>query len=235
MKPLAPEKVSLKAAINLKLALFLHAFRSALLLTGMLALVGLLMKFTHLAGEQVVFGLAMSLLALLFLLQTGLSFVFSHPKMAFLGAFSSLAVALSCMTLVFVYENWWGTHLMVILTSPLLLISSGFLLNYFLSGEHRHTTHRKFLYINILSPYLFIALLWLAFLIRHEVRERRTQRVAGQTGLGENGTHFYLSEYCEKAQTFNLAGSFFSGIRRRPDSGPKQTAKPIYDAIATTA
>ena len=186
MKQIAlnPDKQSFKSAINLKLALFLNAFTSALFLTGMLVLVGLLLKFTHLPGEHVVFVLAMSLLAFLFLLQTGLSFVFvfSHPKLAFLGAFSSLTIALACMTLVFVYENWWGTNLMLILTLPLLLVSFGFLVNYFGSGEHRHTTHRKFLYINILAPYLFIALLWLAFLIRHEVREQREKMLAGQAG-----------------------------------------------------
>jgi hypothetical protein len=196
---LAPEKKSLKAAINYKLALFLDGFTSALFLTGMLVLLGLLLKFTHLAGEQVVFVLAMSLLAFLFLLQTGLSFVFvfAHPKLAFLGAFSSISFTMLCLTLIFVYENWWGTNLMVILTLPLLLLSVAFLVNYFVSGEHRHTTHRKFLYINILLPYLFIALLWLAFLIRHEVRERREKLLAwqtwtGSTGFREKATCFYI-------------------------------------------
>lgn len=177
---LNPEKPSLKSAINLKLALFLNAFTSALILTGMLVLVGLILKFMHLPGEQVVFVAAMLCLAFLFLLQTGLSFVFvfAHAKLAFLGAFSSLSVALSCITLVFFYENWWGTYLMLILTGPLLLISFCFIIGYFASGEHRHTTHRKFLYVNILTPYLFIFLLWLAFIIRHEVREQRERRLA---------------------------------------------------------
>jgi len=183
---LSADKQSLKSAINLKLALFLQAFTSALFLTGMLVLVGLLLKFTHLPGEQVVFVVAMSFLTFLFLLQTGISFVFlfAHAKLAFLGAFSSLSVALSCMTLVFVYENWWGTYLMVLLTGPLLVISFLILIGYFLSGEHRHTTHRKFLYINILLPYLFIFLLWLAFIIRHEVRENRERRVAWNFAAG---------------------------------------------------
>ncbi|GEO05302.1 hypothetical protein AAE02nite_29660 [Adhaeribacter aerolatus] len=163
----------------------------------MLVLVGLLLKFTHLPGEQVVFVVAMSFLAFLFLLQTGLSFVFvfAHVKLAFLGAFSSLSVALSCMTLVFVYEDWWGTYLMVLLTGPLLFISLLILGGYFLSGEHRHTTHRKFIYINILLPYLFIFLLWLAFIIRHEVRENRERRVVWQAPLGFAGNPEKFTRY----------------------------------------
>lgn len=180
---LLKDKQSLKSAVNRKLALFLNAFTAALILAGMLVLVGLLLKFLHLPGEQVVFVTAMGFLTFLFLLQTGLSFVFvyAHAKLAFLGAFSSLSVALSCLTLVFVYENWWGTFLLVILTAPLLVLSFVILIGYFVSGQHRHTTHRKFLYQNILAPYLFILLLWLAYLIRHEVRENRERRVAWQT------------------------------------------------------
>lgn len=177
---LSPDKQTFKSAVNYKLGLFLSAFTSALLLTGMLVLVGLLLNFMHLAGEHVVFVFALFLLAFLFLLQTGISFVYvySHPKLSFLGAFSSLSVALACITLVFAFENWWGMYIMMILTLPLLLLSFAFVLGYFISGAHRHTTHRKFLYQNILMPYFFIMLLWLAYLVRHEVRERREPRTA---------------------------------------------------------
>lgn len=177
---LAPDKQTFKSAVNYKLGLFLNGFTSALLLTGMLVLVGMVLNFMHLTGEHVVFVFALFLLAFLFLLQTGISFVYvySHPKLAFLGAFSSLSVALACITFVFAFEGWWGTTLMLILTLPLLLGSFAFLIGYFISGAHRHTTHRKFLYQNILLPYFFIMLLWLAYIIRYEVRERREVRTA---------------------------------------------------------
>ena len=191
---LAPDKQSLKAAVNYKLCLFLDGFTDALILTGMLVLVGLLLQFLHLPGEHVVFVLAMGLLTLLFLFQVGISFVyvFSHPNLAFMGAFSSLSVALACITLIFAFEGWWGKHIMMILTLPLLLLSLVILIGYFIMGQHRHTTHRKFLYRNIVLPYLFIMLLWLTYLIRHEVREKReaqkemvyeTEQTRGAVGL----------------------------------------------------
>ena len=177
---LAPDRQTFKAALNYKLGLFLSAFTSALFLTGMLVLVGMVLNFIHLPGEHVVFVTALFLLAFLFLLQTGIAFVYvyARPKLAFLGAFSSLSVALACITFVFAFENWWGMYIMMVLTLPLLVLSFACLVVYFMSGAHRHTTHRKFLYLNILTPYLFIMLLWLAYLVRHEVRERREAKTA---------------------------------------------------------
>lgn len=165
------------AAVKARLQAFVKFFTYALYLAGLGVLVGLLLKFLHLSGEHLVFILAIAVFTLLLFLQTGLSFfyVFAHIKLAFLGAFSSLAVGLGCITMAFLFETWWGSHILLFLTLPLLLLSFSFLVYYVVtsrhrfSSQHRHRARRRFLYYNIVGPFLFLLVLWLIYLVHQQV------------------------------------------------------------------
>jgi hypothetical protein len=101
--------------------------------------------------------------------------VFSHLKLAFLGAFSSLSVSLGLITLIFLFENWWGSHILLFLTLPLLVLSLVFVLVYFITGQHRHMAHRKFLYYNIVGAYMFLLLLWAIYVVHQQVSPNRKE------------------------------------------------------------
>ncbi|WP_051359717.1 hypothetical protein [Adhaeribacter aquaticus] len=156
-----------RSSVNAHLNAIINAFTSGLLLTGMGVLLGVVLKLMHLIGQDVVFVFSLSVMALLLILQIGLSlvYIFSHLRLALLGAFSSLANAMACLSLVFLFEQWWGSSLMIFLTTPIFVLSVVFLIAYFLVGEHRHTTHRKFLYLNILLPFLFVLALGIVYAV----------------------------------------------------------------------
>ena len=153
------------AVINRRLGNFIKAFTRFLYLMGGVVLLSVTLKLLPLPGGFVLFIFSMAAVAFLFLLQTGISFVyvFSNAALAFLGAFSSLTVALCCITLVFLFQNWWGTSIMLFLTLPLLILDAIFLLAFFISGRHRHMSHRKFLYFNIVTPFLYLLVLCSAY------------------------------------------------------------------------
>ena len=161
------------AAINLRLNKFLKAFTRVLYLMGGVVLLSITLKLLHLPGGFVLFIFSMTAISFLFLLQTGISFVyvFSNAALAFLGAISSLTVGLSCITLVFLFQQWWGTSIMLFLTLPLLVLSLIFLVAFFISGRHRHMFHRKFLYFNILAPFLYLLVLCSAYYLYQGRRE----------------------------------------------------------------
>jgi len=161
------------AAINARLRNFIKAFTRILYLIGGVVFLSVTLKLLHLPGGLVLFVFSMALISFLFLLQTGISFiyVFSNAALAFLGAFCSLTVALSCITLVFLFQNWWGTSIMLFLTLPLLVLSLIFLTAFFVSGRHRHMSHRKFLYFNILTPFLYLLVLCSAYYLYQGRRE----------------------------------------------------------------
>ena len=161
------------ATINARLRNFVKAFTRILYLMGGVVLLSIILKLLHLPGGFILFIFSMMTVAFLFLLQTGISFiyVFSNAALAFLGAFSSLTVALSCITLVFLFQHWWGTSIMLFLTLPLLVLSLIFLIAFFVSGRHRHMSHRKFLYFNILAPFLYLLVLCSAFYLYQSSRE----------------------------------------------------------------
>ena len=132
---------------------------------GGVVLLSLTLKLLHLPGGFILFIFSMTAVAFLFLMQTGISFVyvFSNAALAFLGAISSLTVSLSIITLVFLFQNWWGTSIMLFLTLPLLILCGIFLIAFFITGRHRHMAHRRFLYFNILGPFLYLLVLCTAF------------------------------------------------------------------------
>lgn len=169
--------VNTPSASKARLNAVIKKFTSALFLAAAGALVGLLLKFMHITGEQVVFVLAMSVVCLLLFLQTGISFVyvFSHFKLAFLGAFSSLSVGMACIATIFLFENWWGSHLLFFLTMPLLLLSLLFLVFYLIRNEHQRRPHRRFLYYNIVGAYVFLLLLWLIYLVHQQVSPNKRE------------------------------------------------------------
>ena len=153
------------STINLRLNNFIKAFTKLVYLTGGVVLLSLTLKLLHLPGGFILFIFSMTAVSFLFLMQTGISFVyvFSNAALAFLGAISSLTVSLSIITLVFLFQNWWGTSIMLFLTLPLLILSGIFLVAFFITGRHRHMAHRRFLYFNILGPFLYLLVLCTAY------------------------------------------------------------------------
>lgn len=150
-----------RKSLGIRLSRFMNAFTSALYLAAVGVLAGLVFKFLNLSGRDVVFVFSMTVLAFLLLLQTGFSLAYSYSQLplAMLGAFSSLSLTMAVATLIFLFQHWWGGSIMVFLTLPLFLLSLLFLAWFFISQQHRHTTHRKFLYGNIVVPFVFVLLL----------------------------------------------------------------------------
>lgn len=148
----------LKATISTKLLVYLNAFTSGLYLAGLGVIMGLFLKYIHLTGEHMVFIFSMVMLAFFLFLQIGLSlvFIYRHLKLALLGAFTSLSTGMACLALVFLFEQWWGSYILVFLTIPLFILNGILLAAFFITGNHKHTTHRKFLYFNIVIPYIFV-------------------------------------------------------------------------------
>ncbi len=148
---------------------------------------GLIFKFLDITGQAIVFVGAMAFLALLLLVQTGLSlvYIYRHLQLAFLGAFSSLSLAMAVITFIFLFQGWWGSYIMIFLTMPLLLVSFAFLIWFFLTGHHRHTAHRKFIYANILAPYLFVLVLALVYALQPERRIENRKPVAVSAVVGK--------------------------------------------------
>ena len=147
----------------------LKIFTYAQIWGGLGVVLGLVLKLSDTAGQHLVFVFFMSVLVFLFLLQIGISFayVYTHASLAFLGGFSSLSVALALVTLIFKYQHWWGSYILLILTLPILLLSLLFLIWYFMAGEHRHHAHRRFLYWNIVGPFLLVGFLWAFYILLH--------------------------------------------------------------------
>jgi hypothetical protein len=147
----------------------LKAFTYAQIWAGLGVVLGLVLKLSHASGQHLVFVFFMSLLAFLFVLQIGISFayVYMHPLLAFLGGFSSLSLALGFVTLIFKYQHWWGSYILLMLTLPILVLSVLLLIWYFGTGEHKHHAHRRFLYLNIVAPFLFFGFLWAFYILLH--------------------------------------------------------------------
>jgi hypothetical protein len=159
----------IRSRLHDRLNLILKAFTQVQILAAGGVLLGLLLKLSDSPGRQVVFVFSLALLAFLFVLQVGISFafVYMHLTLAFLGGFGSLSLALAFVTLIFKYEHWWGSYILIVLTVPILLLSVGLLAWYFSTGEFRHHAHRRFLYYNIVAPFFFVAFLWAFYLLLH--------------------------------------------------------------------
>ncbi|MGV3639649.1 MAG: hypothetical protein ACO1NZ_03960 [Adhaeribacter sp.] len=160
----------IRSRLHDRLDSILKAFTRVQLLGAGGVLLGLGLKLSDSPGQQAVFVFSLALLAFLFVLQVGISFsyVYMHLALAFLGGFSSLSLALAFITLMFKYQHWWGSYILVVLTVPILLLSVGLLTWYFSTGEFRHHAHRRFLYYNIVAPFFFVTFLWLFYLLLHD-------------------------------------------------------------------
>ena len=154
--------------INYRLSAFINAFTLMQFTVMGVSVVGIIMKYYNIGGGGFVFVFSMAMLALLYLVQIGLSFfyVFSQFKLSLLGAFSSIALALGFLAMAFRYQNWWGWQVMFFIAIPVFIITAIFI-GWYLSGRQNHhhyshglhNTHRKFLVRNLLVPYLYIVLL----------------------------------------------------------------------------
>ncbi len=147
--------------VNVRITSFVNTFRVILFGTGLLAVVGLVMRYYAVTGGNAVFVIAMVGLVLLFMIQIGLSFfyIIANLKLAFLGAVGSFALMLGSLALIFRFQDWWGWQFMFFIAIPIYMISSIFLGMYLARKRALKPMQRKFLYRNLLIPFLFLLLL----------------------------------------------------------------------------
>src|SRR5688572_16955058 len=161
-------KITGQEDINYRISNFINTFTTVLFVAEIMAVVGVLMKFMQVNGGSYVFIFSIIVLTLIFLVQIGLSFFYivSHVKLALLGAFGSLSLALSFLAIMFRFQNWWGWQLMFFIAIPIFLITAFFLGKYFRKHEKLHHNHLHFLYRNLLVPYILAFVLGImAFLL----------------------------------------------------------------------
>ena len=127
-----------------------------LFIAMLMAVAGLLMKILEMNGGSYVFIFSIIVLMLMFLVQIGLSFFYivSHVKLALLGAFGSLALALSFLAVLFRFQGWPGWQIMYLISLPIFLITAFFLGRYLNHHEKLHHNQSRFLYRNLLFPYV---------------------------------------------------------------------------------
>lgn len=142
--------------INYRISSFINTFTTILYVVMVMAVAGIAMKFLKMNGGNYVFIFSVIILALIFLVQIGLSFAYivSHVKLALLGAFGSLALALAFLAVLFRYQGWQGWQVMYFIALPIFLITAFFLGKYLSKHEKLHHNQIKFLYRNLLFPYL---------------------------------------------------------------------------------
>ena len=141
--------------INYRISSFINTFTTILYVVIVMALGGIAMKFFQMKGGNYVFIFSVLILTLLFLVQVGLSFFYivSHIRLALLGAFGSLALALAFMAILFRYQGWLGWQIMYFIALPIFLITAFFLGRYLSAHEKLHHNQTRFLHRNLLFPY----------------------------------------------------------------------------------
>jgi hypothetical protein len=144
--------------INFRISSFINTFTNVLFVVEFMTLVGVLMKVFRLYGGNYVFIFSVIVLTLMFLVQIGLSFFYivSHVKLALLGAFGSLALALGFMAVLFRFQHWLGWQVMFIVAIPIFLVTAYFLGRYIYHHEKLHHNQLHFLNRNLLFPYLLV-------------------------------------------------------------------------------
>ncbi len=150
--------------INFKISSFINTFTTILYVVIVMAVGGIAMKFFQMNGANYVFIFSVLILTLMFLVQIGLSFFYivSHIKLALIGAFGSLALALAFMAILFRYQGWMGWQIMYIIALPIFLITAFFLGKYLINHEKLHHNQNKFLHRNLLFPYVLAFVLGIA-------------------------------------------------------------------------
>lgn len=167
--------------VSYKIGSFIRSFTHLEFAAMGMAVVGLIMKFTAVTGGSYVFVFAMAMLALLYLIQIGLSFfyVVSNVRLALLGSMCSVALVLGFMALIFRYQNWYGWQVTSFIALPVFLVTAYFIFNYFRKRHALKKQHRTFLFQNLVVPYLFILILtaFAAFADTDRFKQQSTDRL----------------------------------------------------------
>lgn len=160
--PFPHNGASVKTASN-RISAFIRSFTMVIFVAMAMAVVGLIMKFIAMPAGNYVFVFAMAVLALLFLVQIGLSFfyVISNVRLALLGSICSVALVLGFVALIFKFQDWYGWQVTFFIALPIFLVTAYFMLSYFKKRHSLQKQHRIFLYRNLIFPYLFIFILGL--------------------------------------------------------------------------
>ena len=161
--------------INFRISSFINTFTSILYVAIVMAIGGIAMKFFQMKGGNYVFIFSVLILTLMFLVQIGLSFFYivSHIRLALLGAFGSLALALAFMAILFRYQGWFGWQIMYFIALPIFLITAFFLGRYLTSHGKLHHNQNRFLHRNLLFPYVLAFVLGVASFI---IDDRKVSR-----------------------------------------------------------
>lgn len=173
---LSPEgKINQLEDINFRISSFINTFTTILYVVIVMAIGGIAMKFFQMYGGNYVFIFSVLILTLLFLVQIGLSFFYivSHIRLAFLGAFGSLALALAFMAIMFRYQGWLGWQIMYIIALPIFLITAFFLFRYLSAHEKLHHNQTRFLHRNLLFPYVLAFVLGIGSFLMDDRKPNR--------------------------------------------------------------
>jgi O-antigen/teichoic acid export membrane protein len=150
-----------------RIAAFIRSFTKVIFVAMGMAVVGLILRVSDVATGNYLFVFAMAVLALLFLVQIGLSFfyVIANVRLALLGSICSIALVLGFTALIFRYQDWYGWQITFFTVLPLFVVTAYFLYKYFKKRDILKKQHRRFLYQNLITPYIFIFLLGLISII----------------------------------------------------------------------
>lgn len=161
--PLSEDGRSTAKTAGYRISAFIRSFTLVIYVAMTMAVVGLVMKFLALAAGNYVFVFAMAMLALLFLVQIGLSFfyVISNVKLALLGSVCSVALVLGFTALIFRYQDWYGWQVTFFVALPVFLVTAYFIFKYFRKRQSLQKQHQAFLFRNLITPYIFIIILGL--------------------------------------------------------------------------
>jgi len=161
--------------INFRISTFINTFTNILYVVIVMSIGGLAMKFFQMNGASYVFIFSVLVLTLMFLVQIGLSFFYivSHVRLALIGAFGSLALALAFLAIMFRYQGWPGWPIMYFIALPIFLITAFFLGKYLAGHEKLHHNQSKFLHRNLMLPYMLAFALGIGSFILDERKPTR--------------------------------------------------------------
>ena len=161
--------------INFRISSFINTFTTILYVVIVMAISGIAMKFFQVNGGNYVFIFSVLILTLMFLVQIGLSFfhIVAHIKLALLGAFGSLALALAFMAILFRYQGWLGWQIMYFIALPIFLITAYFLGRYLANHEKLHHNQARFLHRNLLFPYVIAFVLGISSFVIDDRKPNR--------------------------------------------------------------
>lgn len=147
---------------------FMAGYTKCIYLTLVLTGIGLYMQYYQQLTDKL-FVFTLGGLVLLFVGQMLLSFSFMLKNLwiALLGAFCSLALATGFTAILFTFQGWWGSSILITLTTPLGIVTFLFLTGYMIIHKDRYRRRQyHFLLFNLLIPFGVLLLLSImAFLV----------------------------------------------------------------------